>query len=92
MDHRQTDGQLRPIPGTQNIQILRANRTHPPETNRAGNTYNHAPMLAYWNDKFYVQYLAHEYQESGTPTETYLMNSADGKTWTAPARIFPQSR
>ncbi len=89
VDHRQMDGQLRPIPGTQNRQILRANRSHPPETNRAGNTYNHAPMLAHWNGKFYVQYLAHEYQENGTPTETYLMSSADGKTWSAPSRTFP---
>ncbi|NJN26842.1 MAG: hypothetical protein HC819_13120 [Cyclobacteriaceae bacterium] len=87
-DHRH-DGYLRPVVGVQNIQILRANRSNPPETNKAGNTYNHAPMMAYWNGKFYVQYLAHEWEEHGNPTETYLLHSEDGYNWSSPRLLFP---
>jgi hypothetical protein len=89
VDQRQMDGQLRPVVGTHNFQIFRANRGQPPETNRAGNTYNHAPMLAHWQGKFYVQYLAHQYHESDSPTETYLMSSPDAKSWSPPIKIFP---
>ncbi len=88
-DSDQHDGQLRPVLGVDNFQILRANRTHPPEDDQAGNTYNHAPMLAYWNNRFYVEYLAQEWQEHGERTQTYLLSSEDGKHWTAPRRIFP---
>ena len=88
-DSDQHDGQLRPVVGVDNFQILRANRTHPPEDDQAGNTYNHAPMLAYWNNHFYVEYLAQEWQEHGGRTQTYLTSSEDGKHWTAPRLIFP---
>ena len=89
MKDNRHDGHLRPVVGVQNIQILRANRTNPPETNKAGNTYNHAPMMAYWNDTFYVQYLAHEWEEHGNPTETYLLSSKDGYDWSSPQVLFP---
>jgi hypothetical protein len=51
------DGQMRPAVGVQNYQILRANRTHPEWSDGLGWTYNHAPMLAYFNGQFYCQYL-----------------------------------
>jgi len=42
------DGRLRPAVGVQNFQVMRANRSHPPDQNHRGFTYNHQPMLAYW--------------------------------------------
>ena len=42
-------GQLNPAVGTHNIQTLRANREYPDKSDGLGWTYNHAPMLAYWN-------------------------------------------
>ena len=52
------DGQLSPVVGVHNIQLVRANREHPEASNGNGWTYNHQPMLAYWNGQFYYQYLA----------------------------------
>src|SRR5215212_4424292 len=49
------DGRLRPAIGTENVQVFRANRTRPDMADGFGWTYNHAPMLAYWNGKFYLQ-------------------------------------
>ena len=43
------DGQLSPVVGVHNIQLVRANREHPDASNGGGWTYNHQPMLAYWN-------------------------------------------
>jgi hypothetical protein len=51
-------GGLRPVVGVHNIQVLRANRTFPLEVDDYGWTYNHAPMLAYWQGKFYLEYLS----------------------------------
>src|SRR5688572_28064872 len=42
-------GQLQPAIGVHNIQTMRANREHPDQSEGFGWTYNHAPMLAYWN-------------------------------------------
>ena len=52
------DGQMRPAVGTQNYQIFRANRSYPELADGLGWTYNHAPMLAYWNGYFICQYLS----------------------------------
>ena len=41
------DGQLSPVVGVHNIQLVRANREHPDASNGNGWTYNHQPMLAY---------------------------------------------
>ena len=46
------DGQLSPVVGVHNIQLVRANREHPDASNGNGWTYNHQPMLAYWNGQF----------------------------------------
>ena len=43
------DGQLSPVMGVHNIQVMRANREHPSPENGYGWTYNHQPMMAYWN-------------------------------------------
>jgi len=82
-------GQLSPVMGVHNIQTFRANREHPELAENFGWTYNHAPMLAYWNNKFYVEYLSDKVGESIPPGQTLLQSSADGYTWTKPDVIFP---
>ena len=81
------DGRLRPAVGVHNIQVFRANRTHRPDG--FGYTYNHAPMLAYWRGRFYLEYLSGPVHENEGPCHTLLMSSADGFTWSAPEVIFP---
>ena len=83
------DGQMRPAIGVQNYQILRANRTHPEWSDGLGWTYNHAPMLAYFNGRFYCQYLTNPTGENIPPGMTMLCSSADGKNWTKPQILFP---
>lgn len=83
------DGQLSPIVGVHNIQVMRANRQQPDASNCNGWTYNHQPMLAYCNGKFYLQYLSGEVGEHIPPSQTFLQTSTDGYTWTNPQVLFP---
>ena len=84
------DGQLSPVIGVHNIQVMRANRQHPDASNCNGWTYNHQPMLAYLNGKFYLEYLSDEVGESVPPSQTFLQTSTDGYNWTNPQILFPQ--
>jgi hypothetical protein len=82
-------GQLSPVMGVHNIQTFRANREHPELAENFGWTYNHAPMLAYWNNKFYIEYLSDKVGESIPPGQTLVQSSKDGYTWTKPEVVFP---
>lgn len=84
------DGGLSPVVGVHNIQILRANREHPTRAGNDGWTYNHQPMMAYWNDQFYVHYLCDPSDEHIPPSRTMLQTSKDGYTWTEPTILFPE--
>ena len=84
------DGGLSPVVGVHNIQILRANREHPSEANGNGWTYNHQPMMAYWNDHFYVHYLCDPSDEHVPPSHTLYQTSPDGYTWSNPQILFPE--
>lgn len=84
------DGQLSPVVGVHNIQIMRANREFPDSSNGNGWTYNHQPMLAYWNGQFYYQYLCDPVDEHVPPSHTVLMTSKDGYHWTNPQIVFPE--
>src|SRR5437868_14031103 len=66
-------GQLSPALGVHNIQVFRANREHPEKADGLGWTYNHAPMLAYWNNTFYLEYLSDKVGESFPPGQTLLI-------------------
>lgn len=78
-------GQLSPAIGVHNIQTMRANRS-----NAANSwTYNHAPMLAYWNNTFYLEYLSNPVGEHVPPGQTWLQTSKDGYNWNEPVVIFP---
>ncbi len=84
------DGRLPHAIGAHHIQAMRGNREFPLEIGVAnGWTYNHQPYLAYWNNRFYLQYLSGEYQEHTPPTRIMLMTSKDGITWTRPKTLFP---
>jgi len=83
------DGQLSPVVGVHNIQVMRANRQYPDASNCNGWTYNHQPMLAYWNGKFYLQFLSGEVGEHIPPSQTFLQTSVDGYTWSNPQVLFP---
>jgi hypothetical protein len=78
-------GQLSPAVGVHNIQTFRANRADV-ENNW---TYNHAPMLAYWNNSFYLEYLSNPVGEHIAPGQTLLQTSKDGYNWSKPVVVFP---
>ncbi|MFT3946370.1 MAG: six-hairpin glycosidase [Agriterribacter sp.] len=82
------EGRLRYAIGTESIQVMRANRKHTDIATDSGWTYNHAPNLAYWNGKFYLQYLSNPVDEHIAPGQTLLTTSADGRCWTIPQIIF----
>lgn len=84
------DGRLSPAVGVHNMQVFRANREHPEQADGFGFTYNHAPMLAYWNNTFYVEYLSDKVGESVPPGQTLLITSKDGQKWSKPTVVFPQ--
>ncbi|MCY1721966.1 exo-alpha-sialidase [Prolixibacteraceae bacterium Z1-6] len=83
-------GQLSPALGVHNIQVMRANRELPETADGLGWTYNHAPNLAYWNNKFYYHYLNDPVGEHIPPGRTMLLTSDDGYNWTKPVTIFPE--
>lgn len=83
------EGRLRWAIGTENIQVMRANRKFGGIDTDTGWTYNHAPNLAYWNNKFYLQYLSNPVDEHIAPGQTLLVTSADGRLWSNPVIIFP---
>lgn len=80
-------GQLSPALGVHNIQTMRANRGD--NNNTSSWTYNHAPMLAYWNNTFWLEYLSNPVGEHIAPGQTLLQSSKDGYSWSAPVIIFP---
>ena len=83
------DGQLRPAVGVESFQVTRANRSHPELADKFGWTYNHAPMIAYWNGRFYVEYLSNPVGEHIAPGQTFLSTSVDGRRWDPPQVVFP---
>ncbi len=85
-------GQLSPAVGVHNIQVFRANREHPEVKGVSDWTYNHAPMMAYWNNTLYVEYLSNPVGEHVPPGQTLLLSSKDGYTWSKPVIAFPKYR
>ena len=80
------EGGLRYALGVENIQVVRANRTHPEWAEDYGWTYNHAANITYWNGRFYLQYLSNPADEHQPPGHTLIATSADGRTWGKPDR------
>lgn len=82
-------GQLRPVIGVHNVQVFRANRNTAAAAAGINWTYNHAPMLCYWNKKFYLQYLANPVGEHMPPGRSMMQTSDDGMHWSDPLVSFP---
>ncbi|WP_245645747.1 exo-alpha-sialidase [Niabella ginsenosidivorans] len=83
-------GQLTPAVGVHNIQVFRANREHPEWAGGLNWTYNHQPMLVYWNNRFYLHFLSDPVGEHVPPGKTVLITSEDGYRWSAPVTLFPE--
>lgn len=83
-------GQLSPAMGVHSIQVMRANREFPELADGFGWTYNHAPMLAYWNSRFYLEYLSDSVGEHIPPCHTLLVTSPNGSDWGKPKVLFPK--
>ncbi len=83
------DGGLPPAAGVHSYQVMRSNRELPLLGEDIGWTYNHAPMLAYWRGKYYLEYLSSPVYENGQPTRTLLTRSVNGRDWEPPTVIFP---
>lgn len=89
-DPNRHDGALSPVVGVHNIQTMRANRRYDLYLpNQNGWTYNHQPMMAYWNGKFYMHYLSNPVDEHVGGGRTMLQTSEDGYHWSAPEVLFP---
>ncbi len=88
-DPTKHDGGLPLAVGVENIQVMRANRSHPELADDFGYTYNHAPNLTWWGGRFWLQYLSNPVHEHEHPGHTLLCSSADGRTWGKPVVAFP---
>ena len=75
------DGGLKPVVGVHSIQIMRGEKPW---------TYNHQPMICYWNGQFYMHYLTDPRHEHEAPGKTMLQTSEDGYHWSAPVELFPE--
>jgi len=84
------DGRLDHAVGVHAYQAYRANRTRPPEGGNLGWTYNHAPYLAYWNGRFYLQFLSCVKEEHVPPGRTLVAVSENGRDWLPPKVAFPE--
>ena len=75
------DGGLSPVVGVHSIETMRGAEPW---------LYNHQPMMAYWNGRFYMHYLTDPRHEHEPPGKTMLQTSDDGYTWTEPVELFPE--
>ncbi len=75
------DGGLSPVVGVHNIQTMRGGGENW--------LYNHQPMLAFWNDTYYMHYLTDPRSEHEQPGKTMYQTSKDGYNWSKPTEIFP---
>lgn len=84
------DGKLPHAVGVHHYQVYRSNRSKPLDGDKMGWTYNHQPFLAYYEGKFYVQYLSNRFQEHDPPGKTQIVTSKDGRHWDKPIVVFPE--
>ena len=88
-DVRFQDGALRHAVGTHCFQVMRATQNVETSTDGFGWSYNHAAMLVYWNNTFYVDYLSGPVSEHLPPSHTLIAWSEDGARWSRPVVLFP---
>ena len=88
-DKRWHHGGFRHAVGVHKIQAYRTSRDQPLHGDHVGWTYNHAPMLAYWQGRFWMNYVSNRVEEHGTPGKTGFSSSPDGYVWEFPKTVFP---
>lgn len=81
-------GQIFPAKGVKLHQVSRANRNKELDDN-TGFTYKHAPDMAYWNGRFYIQYLCNPKDEHTDESVNILVSSKDGVEWSDHRISFP---
>jgi len=98
------DGRFRPAIGSHNFEVIRCNRTYPelvteevpnyPDVDfvNTGFTYNHQPMICYWQDKFWVIYESGPAHEHQPPCYALITWSEDGRNWHKPQTVFPAQK
>lgn len=74
-------GKIPPVRGVKCYQITRANRNYKDYDDGTGYTYKHGADLAYFNGRFYVQYLANPKDEHAGAGISVLASSKDGVSW-----------
>ncbi len=89
LDMRFHDGGLPHVKGVKNFQAARACRKAGASTDGFGYTYNHAAMLCFWNEKFWIEYLSNPKTEHEPPSQTLLASSDDGRHFNKPVVVFP---
>ena len=87
-DIRFQDGALRHAVGVHLRQVVRAGRDPQTAPDGCGWTYSHAPMLAWWRGRFFLQYLSNPVSEHEMPGQTLLAVSEDGWAWSRPEIAF----
>ncbi len=75
------DGRIPPAFGVKCYQIARANASDPHLDDGTCNTYKHAADIAYFNGKFYVEYLTNPCSEHTGAGECVLASSNDCMHW-----------
>lgn len=85
-------GQIPYQKGVHLYQAARANRGRPELDDGTGHTYKHAPDLAWYHGRFYIQYLTNPEDEHGGAGVSVLVSSADGICWEHPRISFPEYR
>lgn len=84
------DGGLSPVVGVHNIQTFRPMPAKgSSDTVTLPGLYNHQPMIAYWNNQYYVHFLSGPRHEHEFPCCTVYQTSSDGYSWTQPKELFP---
>ncbi|MCF0244228.1 MAG: six-hairpin glycosidase [Bacteroidaceae bacterium] len=83
------DGGLSPVVGVHNIQTMRGSLNNGDNYNSSGGLYNHQPMIAWWNNKYFIHYLVGPRHEHEQPCCTMFQTSTDGYSWSKPAELFP---
>jgi hypothetical protein len=83
------DGGLSHMPGVKTVCVLRADRDNLSLQNGNGWTYQHAPMLAHWNNQFWLSFLSSPRDEHAAPCRTLLTSSPNGFDWSPPRELFP---
>lgn len=89
------DGGQRWAVGVQEHALFRPTRNPAHTQNRDGTpgaTFNHAMMLAFWRNRFWVSYHGSPSEGTEVPVPVYLCWSDDGRDWSKADVLFPAPR